>query len=173
MDDQCPAEFSPKEDTGPLKKIVSLPTELRELVRILRERDRDPPEDHIKWVAAQDFTVEVGTEQIAEYIRTWGLKPPWIYSLDCLCSTDDVHRTYYHYRARFSSPSSQRPIQGTASVYFAVQVSKSGEPTDPVKVHFVVESHRLIHTPGRTRFTDKWLVDIIEKKTVLREAIQF
>uniref|UniRef100_A0A3Q2YTY6 Si:dkeyp-81f3.4 n=1 Tax=Hippocampus comes TaxID=109280 RepID=A0A3Q2YTY6_HIPCM len=144
-----------------------------ELVKILRERERGPPEDHIKWVAAQDFTVEVGKEQIAEYIRTWELKPLWIYSLDCLCSTEDEHQTYYHYRARFSSPNAQRPIQGTASVYFAVQVSKVGPQTEPVDVHFVVESHRLVHTPGRTRFTDKWLVDIIETKAALREAIKF
>ncbi|XP_061663282.1 A-kinase anchor protein 14 [Syngnathoides biaculeatus] len=158
------------EDHRPPSRL-NLPPESCELVKNMRRRDYDQPENRIKWVAAQDFTVEVGKEQIGKYIRTWKLQPRWIYSLDCFCSTEDDHQTHYHYRARFSSPSAQRPIQGTASVYFAVEVSKAGAQTDPVGVHFVVESNRLVHTPGWTRFTDKWLVDIIEKKNALREAI--
>ncbi|XP_054656547.1 A-kinase anchor protein 14 [Dunckerocampus dactyliophorus] len=150
----------------------NLPAESWEVIKILRGRELEPPDDHIKWVAAQDFTVEVGKEQLAEYIRSWELEPRWIYSLDFLCSTEEERRLFYHYRARFSTPSPEKPIQGTASVYFAMDVFKDASPSEPVEVHFVVESNRFVHTPGRIRFTDKWLVDIIENKLALREAFQ-
>ncbi|XP_072769413.1 A-kinase anchor protein 14 [Nerophis lumbriciformis] len=150
--------------------LQNLPAESCELIKILRGRERDPPDDHVKWVAAQDLTVEVGKEQLAEYIRSWRLEPRWIYSLDFLCWTEEEHRFFYHYRARFSTPSPEKPIQGSASVYFAVDVLKDASPSEPVDVHFVVESNRFIHTPGRTRFTEKWLLDIIESKSLLRGA---
>ncbi|KAK9525628.1 hypothetical protein VZT92_016315 [Zoarces viviparus] len=125
----------------------------------------------INWVASKDFTVDVGEKQIGEYIQTWELKPCWVYSLALLSSTEEEHRTFYHYRARFSTPTAQKPIQSTASVYFVVDMSKVEPQTLPVEVHFVVESNRLVHTPGRTRFRVKWLADVIENKTLLRREV--
>uniref|UniRef100_A0A4W6DBS5 Uncharacterized protein n=1 Tax=Lates calcarifer TaxID=8187 RepID=A0A4W6DBS5_LATCA len=86
--------------------------------------------------------------------------------------TEEEHHTFYHYRARFSTPTSRKPIQGTASVYFVVDVSKVKAQTLPVEVLFVVESNRLVHTPGRTRFREKWLADVIESKALLQKAVQ-
>uniref|UniRef100_A0A3B4TUZ8 Si:dkeyp-81f3.4 n=2 Tax=Seriola dumerili TaxID=41447 RepID=A0A3B4TUZ8_SERDU len=128
---------------------------------------------NIKWVANKDFTMEVGKQQIGEYIQTWEVQPCWLYSLDFLYTTEEGHHTFYHYRARFSTPTPRKPIQGTASVYFIMDTSKVRDQTLPVEVHFVVESNRLVHTPGRTRFREKWLADVIESKTLLRNAVQF
>ncbi|XP_049892568.1 A-kinase anchor protein 14 [Epinephelus moara] len=135
------------------------------------EDSSDSEMKNINWVACKDFTVEVGERQIGEYIQTWELQPCWLYSLDFLCSTEEEHHTIYHYRACFSIPTSRRPIQGTASVYFVVDISKIKPQTLPVEVRFIVESNRLVHTPGRSRFGEKWLVDVIESKTLLRRAL--
>ncbi|XP_026216870.1 A-kinase anchor protein 14 [Anabas testudineus] len=123
------------------------------------------------WVASKDFTVDVGKQQIREYIQTWEVQPCWLYSLDFIYTTEEDYYTFYHYRARFSTPNPQRPIQGTASVYFAVSISKVKPQTLPVEVLFVVESNRLVHTPGDTVFKEKWLADVIESKALLRGAV--
>ncbi|XP_022604854.1 A-kinase anchor protein 14 [Seriola dumerili] len=143
---------------------------------ITKEQEGNSPESelkNIKWVANKDFTMEVGKQQIGEYIQTWEVQPCWLYSLDFLYTTEEGHHTFYHYRARFSTPTPRKPIQGTASVYFIMDTSKVRDQTLPVEVHFVVESNRLVHTPGRTRFREKWLADVIESKTLLRNAVQF
>ncbi|XP_030295645.1 A-kinase anchor protein 14 [Sparus aurata] len=155
-------------------------TESAQLVTALLDRhrhavrkeqvDADSEMRNITWVARKDFTVEVGKRQIGEYIQTWELQPCWLYSLDFLYLTEDEHHTFYHYRARFSTPTQREPIQGTASVYFVVDISKVKPHNLPVEVLFVVESNRLVHTPGRSRFRDKWLADVIKSKTLLRRA---
>ncbi|XP_054481051.1 A-kinase anchor protein 14 [Anoplopoma fimbria] len=160
----------------------NLTTESAQLVKALLERHPhtvmeqvdDSPERKmttINWVACEDFTVDVGERQIGEYIHTWEIPPCWLYSLTFLCSTEEEHHTFYHYRARFSTPTSRKPIQGTASVYFVVGISNVKPRTLPVDVHFVVESNRLVHAPGRTRFREKWLADVIESKTLLRRQV--
>uniref|UniRef100_A0A665TPJ4 Si:dkeyp-81f3.4 n=1 Tax=Echeneis naucrates TaxID=173247 RepID=A0A665TPJ4_ECHNA len=134
------------------------------------------PEDNTPdtdWVASKDFTVEVGKRQIGEYIQTWGVQACWLYSLDFLYTTEEEHHAFYHYRARFSTPTPRAPIQGTASVFFVVCIAKVKPQTLPVEVRFVLEANRLVHTPGKTRFTEKWLAEVIESKAGLRNAVDF
>lgn len=158
-------------------------TESARLVRALLDRHRhtiakervdispDREKRNIDWAASKDFTVEVGKRQIGDYIATWEMQPCWLYSVDFLYSTEEEHHTFYHYQARFSTPTPGEPIQGTASVYFAVDLSKVKPQTLPVEVLFVIESSRLVHTPGRTTVREKWLQDVIESKTLLRRAM--
>nr|XP_046234435.1 A-kinase anchor protein 14 [Scatophagus argus] len=161
---------------------LNFTAESAHLVKALLERHRhriakeqmDNPEGekgNINWVEIKNFTVEVGKSQIGEYIQTWEIQPCWFYSLDFLCSTEEEHHSFYHYRARFSTPTPQKPILETASVYFVVGISKVKPQTLPVEVLFAVESNRLVHKPGRTRFREKWLTDVIESKTLLRMAV--
>lgn len=149
------------------------------LVKILLERHRQTvtkkqdtcDTGQINWAASKDFTVEVGKRQIGEYIQTWQLRPCWLYSLDFLYTTEEDFYTFYHYRARFSTPTALRPIQGTASVYFVVATSKVKPASLPVEVLYVVESNRLVHTPGRIGFQEKWLADVIESKALLGREV--
>lgn len=158
---------------------MNLTTESAQLVKTLLDKQRHPvPPDSppsemktITWVAIRDFTVEEGKRQIEEYIQTWELLPCWLHSLDFLCSTEKEHSTFHHYEARFSTPTWRKPIQGTASVYFVVYIPQVRPHTLPVEVHFAVESNRLMHTPRRTRFREGWLVDVIDSKTLLRNAV--
>lgn len=149
-------------------------TESAHLVKTLLERHRrtvSKEQEGSSWVAINDFTVEVGKQQIREYIQTWEVQPCWLYSLDFIYTTEEDYDTFYHYRARFSTPTPQKPIQGTASVFFVVGISKVKPQTLPVEVLFVVESNRLVHTPGKTTFKEKWLVDVIESKALLRTEL--
>uniref|UniRef100_A0A3Q3EFE6 Si:dkeyp-81f3.4 n=1 Tax=Labrus bergylta TaxID=56723 RepID=A0A3Q3EFE6_9LABR len=153
-----------------------LSAESARLVEHLKERHRSDTKEqvgsspngdlgNINWMASEDFTAEVGKSLINKCIQSWELQPCWLYSLDFLHSTEEEedHDTFYHYRARFSTPTPRKPIQGTAGVYFVVGISKVKPRTlPPVEVLFTVESNRLVHTPGRSRFTEKWLADVIE-----------
>lgn len=147
------------------------------LEKALKERRRHKTEEqnneksNYDWISCQDFTVEEGKRQIGEYINTWDIRPCWLYSLYFLCSTEEEeHSSFHHYQARFSTPTPQKPIQGTVSVYFAVGVSKAKPDTLPVDVVFVVESNRLVHTPGWMTFRETWLADVIENKKMLQRA---
>lgn len=135
------------------------------------EADPSPVADgDITWVDARDFTVDVGKAQIIDYIETWGLPSAWLYCVNALCATEDQQRRVHHYRANFSTPTKEKPIETRACVFFAVSVPKAGALGRPVDVLFMVESNRLVHTPGRTTFREQWLTDVIESKNLLREA---
>lgn len=162
-------------------KHEDLPPESVHLLRYLTDpyhrktRNHEDPEctttTHIEWISSKDFTVEAGHMQIHEYIRAWDLPPAWLFSLDYLGATkEDLFTFFYHFRARFSTPTERDPVVGTVGVYFTVNTV---EPeTLPVDVHFVIESNRLVTRAGSVNFMEKWLLDVIESKTLLRKTLQ-
>lgn len=119
-------------------------------------------------VAVKDFTEDAVEKQLEEYVQTWELQRCWLYTLDFLFRTEEEHRTFYHYRARFGVPTAGEPVPGTASVRFDVCVSRVGPAAAPVEVRFAVESSRLMHAPAGTRFREEWLEDVVERKALLR-----
>lgn len=157
---------------------INLTVESARLEAALKERRRSAEADggdkdggDFGWLACKDFTVEGGKRQIRACIDAWHIQARWVYSLDFLCSTGEGgHWSFCHYRARFSTPTPQRPIRGTVSVYFAAAVSEGTPDTRPVEVVFAIESSSLVHTPGRTAFREKWLADVIENKALLQRA---
>ncbi|KAF7229080.1 A-kinase anchor protein 14 [Nothobranchius furzeri] len=124
--------------------------------------------DTFQWITCRDFTVELGKEQINDYIQTWGIRPCWRHSVNFLYSTEETHGTLYHYRARFGTPTARRPVTRTACVYFAVEVTKNESQSLPVEVYFIVESNRLVHSAGESRVREEWLADVIENKTLVQ-----
>ncbi|XP_059181864.1 A-kinase anchor protein 14 [Centropristis striata] len=174
MGEEGRSSFNPNLTTESAQLVKTLLERQQHSVSEEQEEEEDSPGrqmETVHWVSSEDFTVEVGKRQIEEYLQTWELQPCWLHSLDFLSSTEEQHSTFYHYRARFSTPTSRRPVQGTARVYFVVDISKVKPQTLPAEVHFVVESNRLVHSPGRTRFREEWLEDVIESKTLLRRAV--
>ncbi|MEQ2174260.1 hypothetical protein GOODEAATRI_006067 [Goodea atripinnis] len=93
----------------------------------------------------------------------------WATSKDFNIEEDDF--MIYFYEARFMAPTARKPISDRVSVYFAAEVSKTEAETLPVEVRFIVESRRLVHTPGRSRFCEKWLTDITETKALLQRMM--
>uniref|UniRef100_A0A3B5AYV7 Si:dkeyp-81f3.4 n=1 Tax=Stegastes partitus TaxID=144197 RepID=A0A3B5AYV7_9TELE len=152
--------------------------ESAQLVKTLLEMKRHKSEqpagaqtEDVQWAASEHFTVEVGKQQIESYIKTWEMQSCWLHSLDFLHCTEEQYHSFHHYRARFSTPTPRRPVRGTASVYFAVLVSKVKPQSLPVEVYFTVESNRLVHTAGRSRFAERWLVDVIESNIFLNPFV--
>lgn len=137
-------------------------------------RPTEDKKNSFPWTSCQDFTVEAGEQQINAYIQTWQLRPCWLHSLDFLFSSEEQEHgaRFYHYRARFSAATAREPTPDTASVYFLVEVTTT-EPHHalPVEVRFVVESNRLVHAAGDTRFSEKWLSYVVQSKALFRRML--
>ncbi|XP_043913289.1 A-kinase anchor protein 14 isoform X2 [Protopterus annectens] len=126
------------------------------------------------WTACKDFTVELGKQQIEEFISTWEIHESWLHCIDFLRATELEFSKQYHYQVKWSIPTRRKPIPyATACVYFIIEVSKIKPSTLPVEVYYFTESNRLKHRPNETRFREKWLKDIIESKMFLMETVNF
>ncbi len=80
----------------------------------------------------------------------------------------------YNFRARWSIPTRRKPIpRFTASVYFTFDVSKIKPKELTVDVYYVFETQKLVHKPGKSRFRQKWLDDVINLKEALVENCKF
>ncbi|KAH0630859.1 hypothetical protein JD844_004169 [Phrynosoma platyrhinos] len=136
---------------------------------------------NIQWMQCKDFTIGKGLLEIEEYMRTWELHESWLHWTNYLSDEELEYSTRYHYRVRWSIPTCRKPIpRATACVYFILEISKvrpsvsiSPSPTLPIEVYFMVETNKLIHRPGESRFKEKWLKDVIESKISLMETIYF
>ncbi|XP_018602097.1 A-kinase anchor protein 14 [Scleropages formosus] len=129
---------------------------------------------NIEWISCGGFTAELGKKQIKEYISTWEVGPSWLYSLKFLEEKDLEFRKQYHYRVQWSTPTPSVPIpRATACVYFVIEVSKIKPQNTPVEVYYLVESNQLQHRPGKIRFREKWLKDVIESKILLQDTVTF
>lgn len=129
---------------------------------------------NIKWMTADNFTVAGGLEKIEEFIQTWERDGSWLYCIDFLREEEHPYSWRYRYAVKWSIPTRRRPIpRATASVYITIEVSKFKPKTFPVEVYYIFETHHLVHRPGRTRFREKWLKDIIESKIQLMGAVEF
>nr|XP_060612501.1 A-kinase anchor protein 14 isoform X1 [Anolis sagrei ordinatus] len=129
---------------------------------------------NIQWVECKDFTIGKGLLQIEEYMRTWELHESWLHWTNYLSEEELQYSIRYHYRVRWSIPTCRKPIpRATACVYFILEISKVRPDTLPIEVYFMVETNKLIHRPGESRFKEKWLKDVIESKIGLMETIYF
>uniref|UniRef100_A0A0B6Z8J2 A-kinase anchor protein 14 n=1 Tax=Arion vulgaris TaxID=1028688 RepID=A0A0B6Z8J2_9EUPU len=130
--------------------------------------------ENIQWLSIEEFTIERGQEKIHEFIKTWKYENSWLYCVDFLTVEDCEFDRRYFYRVRWSIPTRRRPIpRATASVYFTYVVSKIRPRTSPVEVFYVFETNRLIHQPGKSRFREMWLKDIIESKVKVISRVTF
>ncbi|XP_022797519.1 A-kinase anchor protein 14-like [Stylophora pistillata] len=129
---------------------------------------------NIKWMTADNFTVSGGLEKIEEFIQTWERDGSWLYCIDFLREEEQPYSWRYRYAIKWSIPTRRRPIpRATASVYITIEVSKFKPKTFPVEVYYIFETHHLVHRPGKTRFREKWLKDIIESKIQMMGAVEF
>lgn len=129
---------------------------------------------NIKWMTADNFTVPGGLEKIEEFIQTWERDGSWLYCIDFLREEEHPYSWRYRYAIKWSIPTRRRPIpRATASVYITIEVSKFKPKTFPVEVYYIFETHHLVHRPGKTRFREKWLKDIIESKIQMMGAVEF
>ncbi|XP_076860744.1 A-kinase anchor protein 14 [Brachyhypopomus gauderio] len=144
------------------------------MLTCLSKSERKQSDWNIDWVTSKDFTVELGEKLIKDYMGTWEMHPSWMCSTEFIQETELDFQKQYHYKAQWSIPTYRNPIpKSTASVYFVIILSKIRPQTQPVDVHYQIESNRTIHVPGKTRFREKWLKDVIESKALLQDSVTF
>ncbi|XP_074657487.1 A-kinase anchor protein 14-like [Tubulanus polymorphus] len=129
---------------------------------------------NIAWLTIDEFTEKKGEEKIHEFIKTWQYENGWLYCIDYL-GVDEASFDYRHrYRVRWSIPTRRKPVpKATASVYFTFQISKIKPKNYPVEVYYVFETNTLVHRPGKSRFREVWLKDIIESKAQMMRFIDY
>lgn len=141
--------------------------------QLKKELETLPPSmmDSTVWGLCRGFTIGEGYFRIEAYIKTWDIKPVWVYNVDYLRPELDDDFKIHLYRAIFMAPTARKPIGDRVNIYFAMEISKT-EPEAPVEVRFILESRRLIHTPGRSKFSEKWLIDITETKALFQRMME-
>jgi len=136
--------------------------------------DKDTEIPNIEWPACANFTPEVGIEKIKEFITTWDRDASWLHHVDCIATVDNKYDVTHNFRVRWSQPTKLVPIpRAIACVYFTVVVSKVTPKIWPVKVTYVFESNRLKHVPGKSKFREVWLENIIKSKMAVLQNVTF
>ncbi|XP_020830761.1 A-kinase anchor protein 14 [Phascolarctos cinereus] len=136
--------------------------------------DLENPLKNIQWTTCNNFTVELGRQQIEEYISTWEFHESWLHWSEYLEKEELEFSVRYHYRVRWSITTSRMPLpRATACVFFLIEISKVKPKSLPVEVFYILESHKHVHRPGKSCFREKWLKDIIESKIILMNSISF
>ncbi|XP_038604212.1 A-kinase anchor protein 14 isoform X2 [Tachyglossus aculeatus] len=110
----------------------------------------------------------------AQCLETWEMHESWLHWSEYLHEEELEYIVRYCYRVKWSIPTCRKPIpRATACVYFFIDISKIKPAWLPVEVFFILESSKYIHRPGKSRFREKWLKDVIENKIILMNGITF
>ncbi|XP_023656362.1 A-kinase anchor protein 14 isoform X2 [Paramormyrops kingsleyae] len=72
---------------------------------------------NINWTTCEDFTIEIGKEQIKEYIGTWELHPSWLFSIEFQELKDIEFHKEYHYQICWSIPTWCTPIPKATAIF--------------------------------------------------------
>ncbi|CAH1364820.1 unnamed protein product [Tenebrio molitor] len=145
-----------------------------------------------EWPTIEQFTVEIGTTKINEYLSYWKFEEDWKYCINFLEGVSDSACDFYQYEVRksyknhqvitrndqfqaiFSIPCKQYPIpQATASVYFTFELSRVRPKHCLVDVYYYFEGQRLIHTPGKFTFQEERLFNIVDAKINFYKTLTF
>lgn len=128
----------------------------------------------IEWLSGEEFTISKGEEKICQFVETWECAGSWLFCIDYLCEEKHEYSRRYRYRVQWSVPTRRKPIpRATASVYFTIEISTVKPLHFPVDVYYIFEANKLVHRPGKSRFREKWLQDIVESKILMMDAIKF
>lgn len=132
------------------------------------------PDPNIKWPTIEEFNQDLGLQSIEEFIKGWQLDETWLHCTDHIGVEEASSETLYRYRVRWSIPTRRAPIpRVTASVYFTIRVSKVKPKNHEVGVYYQLETYRTKHKPSSTRFSEKWLHDLISSKERLMLYVKF
>jgi len=127
-----------------------------------------------KWLTIEEFTIANGIKKIEDFIKTWERGPSWLHYTEFLSEDICTNSKRYRYKVQWSIPTRRNPIpRATASVYFTIELSTVKPRTSAVNVYYIFEATQLVHRPGKSRFREQWLKDIVDSKILLMEDVQF
>ncbi|CAH8490011.1 unnamed protein product [Schistosoma rodhaini] len=136
--------------------------------------DNPLPLPNIQWPTIEEFTPKLGLEKIEKYIKSWEISDKWLYCIDILPIVELKNETLHKYRVKLSIPSRRSPIpKSTVSVYFTLRISRIKPKSSTILVYYQVETFRSIQIPGKSRFSERWLTDVINSKIRLMSYVTF
>ncbi|XP_063919280.1 uncharacterized protein LOC135134509 isoform X2 [Zophobas morio] len=128
----------------------------------------------LEWPTIEEFTIQIGTYKVNEYVSYWKFEEKWKYCVNYLEGISDSVCDFYRYEATFSLPCKQYPIaQATASVYFTFEVSRIRPPHCLVDMYYWFEGQRSIHKPGNFTFQEERLFNIVDAKIKFYKTLTF
>ncbi|CAH8483060.1 unnamed protein product [Heterobilharzia americana] len=102
-----------------------------------------------------------GRKKIEEYIKGWERNENWLYCIDILPKVELKNEVQHKYRVKWSIPCRRAPIpKATAS-------------NTVINVYYQIEAFRSKHIPGKTRFSERWIRDVINSKIRLMSYVNF
>ncbi|CAH8831212.1 unnamed protein product [Trichobilharzia szidati] len=150
------------------------PETAQEITNKIVLTDTSQPSPNIQWPTIAEFTCELGVKKIEEYIKGWEVNKNWLYCIDILPKVELKYEIQYKYRVKWSMPCRRSPIpKATASVYFTLRVSRIKPKNTVIDVHYQIETFRTLHIPGKSRFSERWLRDVINSKVRLMSYVNF
>ncbi|CAH8491064.1 unnamed protein product [Heterobilharzia americana] len=136
--------------------------------------DNPHPSPNIQWPTIAEFTPELGRKKIEEYIKGWERNENWLYCIDILPKVELKNEVQHKYRVKWSIPCRRAPIpKATASVYFTLIISRIKPKNTVINVYYQIEAFRSKHIPGKTRFSERWIRDVINSKIRLMSYVNF
>lgn len=129
---------------------------------------------NIRWLTIREFTIENGKKKIEDFLQTWERGSHWLHYTEFLSEDICKNSKRYRYKVQWSIPTRRKPIpRATASVYFTIELSTVKPKDYPVKVYYIFEANKLVHRPGKSKFREQWLKDIVDSKILLMESVNF
>uniref|UniRef100_A0A6I8NB74 A-kinase anchoring protein 14 n=1 Tax=Ornithorhynchus anatinus TaxID=9258 RepID=A0A6I8NB74_ORNAN len=112
-------------DTTEIEEVAEKLTESTIKAAIKHQKEAEFIIKNIQWATCQDFTVDLGRQQIEEYILTWEMHESWLHWSEYLQEEELEYTIRYCYRVKWSIPTCRKPIpRAIACVYFFIDLSK-------------------------------------------------
>lgn len=129
---------------------------------------------NIDWPSCRAFDEDIGMAKIEKFIATWERSSSWLHHVEFMEKEDRQFDTRYLFRVKWSQPTRRRPVpRSVATVYFTILASTVKPKSWPVEVVYVFEGSRLLHRPGKSRFREVWLKNIVSNKLKVLEHVKF
>ncbi|CAG9860675.1 unnamed protein product [Phyllotreta striolata] len=118
------------------------------------------------WPRIKDFTITLGAAKIDEYINNSNeADEDWHYAINFRRIDSDSTSDYYEYEVVFAIPTPMYPIpQGTVSLYFKYELSRTKPAHCPVDITFQMEGFGTVMKPYDLVINDKLLLRGIKTK---------
>ncbi|CAH1173972.1 unnamed protein product [Phaedon cochleariae] len=129
----------------------------------------------VSWPAVNDFTVNLGTTKLKEYIDfTSDVNENWLYAVNLIAEQSNQVSDFYKYEAKFAIPTKCYPIaQATVSIFFTYEVSRVKPKHCPVDVTYQIEGSRSILVPGRHIITENMLFRVVDAKIAFFKTVKY
>ncbi|CAD7086636.1 unnamed protein product [Hermetia illucens] len=127
------------------------------------------------WPQMNHFDLDYIEDVIRRYVERWVLDPGFKFFIRYISQRSTDTSDFYYYQVMFSKPTVVCPNpQGTANVFFTVEVTPVVVEKIPIHVTYQFEDYSQIHKPdGRFKFQRFIINNIIKNKIKVFTELEF